>query len=209
MTVELYDVARALRRHGMTVQNKSGSFITVVFPVPDGSKASIDVYTCFYVGDLLYETATVRAVVPRWAIEPLTELEFEGRMLPAPADPAGMLEVSYGPGWRVPDPSFRHEPGPEITDRFDGWFGSLMRNRRDWERYLTDLDKDPDARPVRLRRLGGRPPRRPAPGHRGRQRHRPRRGRTSPGAASRSAASTTPAPACGRPQGGERRGRRR
>ncbi len=125
--------------------------------MPDGSKASIDVYTCFYVGEHLYETATVREVVPRSAIEPLTELEFEGRMLPAPADPARMLEVSYGPGWRVPDPSFRHEPGPEITRRFDGWFGSLMRNRRDWERYLTDLAKDPEHGPSDVRRLGGRP----------------------------------------------------
>ncbi len=74
MTVELYAIARALRAHGMTVLDKSGSFITVVFPVPDGSKASIDVYTCFYVGDVLYETATVRAVVPRSAIEPLGEM---------------------------------------------------------------------------------------------------------------------------------------
>ena len=147
MTVELYAIARALRAHGMTVLDKSGSFITVVFPVPDGSKASIDVYTCFYVGDVLYETATVRAVVPRSAIEPLGEMEFEGRMLPTPADPAAMLAVSYGPSWQVPDPSFRHEPGPEITDRFDGWFGSLMRSRRDWERYLTDLGKDPEHGP--------------------------------------------------------------
>jgi SAM-dependent methyltransferase len=147
MTVELYDVARALRAHGMRVLIKSGSFITVVFKVPDGSVASIDVYTCFFVGDHLYETATVRQVVPRSAIEPLTEMEFEGRMLPAPADHARMLAVSYGPGWRVPDPSFRHEPGPEVTTRFDGWFGSLMRNRRDWERYLADRAQDPDHGP--------------------------------------------------------------
>ena len=40
------------------------------------------------------------------------------------------------PDWRTPDPSFKHEPGPEILRRFDGWFGSLMRNRRDWERTL-------------------------------------------------------------------------
>lgn len=142
MTVELWDVARALRAHGMTVQDKSGSFITVVFGVPDGSKASIDVYTCFYVGDHLYETATVRQVVPRSAIEPLTEMEFEGRLLPAPADPPAMLAVSYGEGWRVPDPSFRHEPGTDVSARFDGWFGSLMRNRRDWERYLADLSQE-------------------------------------------------------------------
>ncbi|MGI8645482.1 MAG: hypothetical protein ACR2JD_04075, partial [Nocardioides sp.] len=147
MTLELYGIGRALRSHGMTVLDKSGSFITVVFPVPDNSLASIDVYTCFYLGERLYETATVREVVPRSAIEPLTEVTFEGRLLPAPAEPERMLAVSYGDGWRVPDPSFQHEPGPEITSRFDGWFGSLMRNRRDWERYLADLGKDPDHGP--------------------------------------------------------------
>ena len=142
MAVELYEIARALRRHGMTVLNKSGAFITVVWTSPDGGMASIDVYTCFYVGDLLYETATVRQRVPRSAILPLTELEFEGRMLPAPADPDAMLAVSYGPGWRVPDPSFKHEPGPEIVERFDGWFSSLMRQRRDWEQHVSDCLKD-------------------------------------------------------------------
>lgn len=142
MAVELFEIGRALRRHGMSVLNKSGSFITVVWTSPDGGMASIDVYTCFYVGDLLYETATVRQRVPRSAILPLTELEFEGRMLPAPADPDAMLAVSYGPGWRVPDPSFKHEPGPEIGQRFDGWFSSLMRQRRDWEQHVSDLLKD-------------------------------------------------------------------
>lgn len=144
MVSELYDIARALRGHGMTVQHKSGSFITVVFKVPDGGTASIDIYTCFHVGELLYETATVRAVVPPSAIVPLTELEFEGRLLPAPADPDRMLTVSYGGGWRVPDPSFKHAPGPEVVERFDGWFGSLMRNRRDWERYLADEANEDD-----------------------------------------------------------------
>lgn len=142
MAVELWDVARALRAHGLRVLHKSAAFITVLFTSPDGGMSSIDVYTCFYVGDLLHETATVRQRVPRSAILPLTELSFEGRMLPAPADPDAMLTVSYGAGWRVPDPSFRHEPGPEVTERFDGWFSSLMRHRRDWERHLADLAQD-------------------------------------------------------------------
>ncbi|MCY7395479.1 MAG: class I SAM-dependent methyltransferase [Nocardioides sp.] len=142
MTRELFEVARALRRHGMKVVSKSGAFITVVFTSPDGGQSSIDVYTCFYVGADLYETATVRRAVPRSAILPLTELEFEGRMLPAPADPDTMLAVSYGPGWRVPDPSFKHDPGPEVTERFDGWFSSVMRQRRDWERFLAEESSD-------------------------------------------------------------------
>ena len=66
-------------------------------------------------------------------------MPFEGHLLPAPADPDTMLEVSYGPSWRVPDPSFRHLPGREITDRFDGWFGSLMKWRRDWTLYNTRM----------------------------------------------------------------------
>lgn len=142
MAAELFGVARALRRHGMKVLSKSGAFITVVFTSPDGGQSSIDLYTCFYLDGQLYETATVRQPVPRSAVLPLTELEFEGRMLPAPADPDAMLTVSYGPGWRVPDPSFRHAPGPEITERFDGWFSSVMRQRRDWERFLAEESAD-------------------------------------------------------------------
>ena len=139
MTGELWAIGRALRRAGIRVQHKSASFLTVRVKVPDGGHVGLDIYTCFYVGDLLHETATVRQAVPRSAILPLTEVPFEGHLLPAPADPDTMLEVSYGAGWRVPDPSFRHLPGPEIVSRFDGWFGSLMKWRRDWTLYNTRL----------------------------------------------------------------------
>lgn len=133
---EMFDITRALRRHGLRVLNKSGSFVTVLFTAPDGGVGSIDVYTCFYLSGQLHETATIRKPVPREAIEPLGTMEFEGRELPVPADPDTMLEVSYGPGWRVPDPSFQHLPPPSTTQRFDGWFGSLMPNRREWERWV-------------------------------------------------------------------------
>lgn len=132
MAADLWRIARALRRAGMRVSHATGSFVTVKFRGPDGGSASIDVYTTFFLDGLLYETATVRAPVPREALLPLRDIEFEGRMLPAPADPAALLEVSYGPGWKVPDPSFQHQPGPETVRRFHGWFGSLMRARRDW-----------------------------------------------------------------------------
>ena len=86
--------------------------------------------------------------------------------MPAPADPDRMLTVSYGPGWRVPDPSFRHLPSREITDRFDGWFSSVMTHRRDWTQYngqvgaagmrpspfarwvVDQVEQDPDAGPA-------------------------------------------------------------
>ena len=135
MAVEIWGIARALVDAGISVKHKTASFITVVYDAPDGGEDGIDIYTCFYVGDLLHETATVRERVPRSAILPLRALEFEGREMPAPADPDRLLAVSYGPGWRTPDPSFRHLPSREITDRFDGWFSSVMTHRRDWTQY--------------------------------------------------------------------------
>ncbi|WP_205471176.1 bifunctional 2-polyprenyl-6-hydroxyphenol methylase/3-demethylubiquinol 3-O-methyltransferase UbiG [Nocardioides sp. SYSU D00038] len=144
MTLELWRIGRALRRAGMRVQYKSGSFLTVLFRAPDGAAASIDLYTTFFLDGRLHETATVRAPLPRSAVLPLRDIEFEGEQLPAPADVPALLEVSYGPGWRVPDPSFKHEPGPEIVRRFDGWFGSLMLGRRDWtHRHRLELADPP------------------------------------------------------------------
>lgn len=137
MAAEIWDIARALSRAGMQVQHKSGSFITVKFRAPDRSVSSIDIYTAFFLEGMLLETATVRAPMPRSAVLPLREIEFEGTMLPAPADVPAMLALSYGPGWQVPDPSFQHQPGPEIVRRFNGWFGSLMRQKRDWTHLNT------------------------------------------------------------------------
>ncbi len=132
---EMYAARRALARRGLLVVNKTGSFITVLFTAPDGALASVDVYSCFYVDGLLHETATVRADVPREAILPLRTLDFEGHSLPAPADPETMLVASYGPDWRTPDPAFRHEPTADTNARFNGWFGSFMWDRRDWEAF--------------------------------------------------------------------------
>ena len=132
--------------------------MTVLFPGPDGAPLGIDVYACFYVDGVLHETATLRERVPREAILPLTTMTFEGQDLPAPADPDALLAASYGPGWRVPDPSFRHEPDDGTIARFEGWFGNLMTARRGWE---TVVERAPRPHPgVELRRAGrGRPPR--------------------------------------------------
>ncbi|MGL5808737.1 MAG: hypothetical protein ACRCYQ_02190 [Nocardioides sp.] len=132
MIGELWSIARALRARGIPVQHKAGCFVTARFKVPDGGYAGIDIYTCFYLDGLLYETATIRSPMPIEAILPLGVIEFEGRMMPAPADPEALLALSYGPNWRVPDPSFQHQPSAATVNRFDQWFGSLMQQRRAW-----------------------------------------------------------------------------
>ena len=135
MTLELYGIKRALVQAGFQVINKTGSFLTVSTMAPDGSPATLDVYTCFHLAGKFYATATLRTELPREAILPLGEAPFEDQVLPVPADPDRVLAASYGPRWRTPDPGFTHEPGPEVVDRFEGWFGNLMRQRRDWEIY--------------------------------------------------------------------------
>ena len=132
---EIYGIQRAFARRGLATTLKSGSFVTVLFPGPDGAPLGIDVYACFYVDGVLHETATLREAIPREAILPLSTMEFEGLALPVPADPAVLLTASYGPGWRVPDPSFRHEPDQGTIARFEGWFGNMMTARRGWEAW--------------------------------------------------------------------------
>lgn len=158
INLECYRIKRALTRRGLNAVLKSGSFVTVLFEASDGAPVGIDVYACFYLDGLLHETATVRAPVPPTAILPLRTLAFEGYDLPAPADPATLLEASYGPGWAVPDPSFRHQPGPPIINRFDGWFGSVMTNRRAWEMWWHH-HQDLDVVSALARRLEGDLPR--------------------------------------------------
>ncbi len=138
INLEAYEIKRAFTRRGLVATLKSGSFVTVLFPGPDGAPLGIDVYACFYVDGVLHETATLRAPIPRESILPLTTLPYEGLELPAPADPARLLAASYGPGWQVPDPSFRHEPDDGTVARFEGWFGNMMTARRGWEAWWHD-----------------------------------------------------------------------
>lgn len=149
INLEAYRIKRALTRRGLSAVAKNGSFVTVVCEGADGAPLGIDIYACFYVGELLHESATVRAPVPRDAILPLSTMTFEGRELPAPARPDTLLQASYGPNWRVPDPSFRHTPGPEIIRRFDSWFGNLMSHRRAWELWWRE-HQEPAAEPSAL-----------------------------------------------------------
>ena len=76
---------------------------------------------------------------------------------PAPADPATLLAASYGPGWQVPDPSFRHEPDNGTIARFEGWFGT-MTARRGWEAWWNEhKELNPRLRALAQRVLADHP----------------------------------------------------
>lgn len=153
INLEAYAIKRALVRRGLRAVIKSGSFVTVLVPGSDGAPIGIDVYACFYVDGILHETATLRAPIPREAILPLTTMNFEGRELPAPADPGALLAGSYGPNWQTPDPSFRHTPDKGTVNRFDAWFGNMMTYRRVWEAWWRDHQELSPASPLAQRVL--------------------------------------------------------
>ena len=68
--------------------------------------------------------------------------------MPAPADTEAMLEASYGPSWRVPDPAFAYHTPRSVKRRFNAWFSSSMKRRRYWDRvyggvFGIDIPTDP------------------------------------------------------------------
>ena len=63
-----------------------------------------------------------------------------------------LLAVSYGPGLEGPRPVVPAPARPAtITERFDGWFGSLMKWRRDWTLHNTRVAEE-GGRPSRFAR---------------------------------------------------------
>jgi hypothetical protein len=75
--------------------------------------------------------------LPRDTVLPLTTVELMGRQLPAPGRSELLLEATYGPRWRVPDPSFRYETPRWLTRRLAGWFGGVSLGRKFWDGFAV------------------------------------------------------------------------
>jgi len=103
--------------------------------LPGDRVIGIDVFTAFYLDGSLHLMPSVVADLPVSALFPPSEVEVEGVRLPAPADPEAVLEATYGPSWRVPDPAFKYDPPRWARRRF----GGLMRGERRHIRYWADF----------------------------------------------------------------------
>ena len=67
---------------------------------------TLDVFMAWMEGDNLY-MYNAGGLFPRNRIYPLVEREFKGRQVLIPNHSEALLELIYGPGWRIPDPSFQ------------------------------------------------------------------------------------------------------
>lgn len=135
---ESFRIEAALRRHGWRVRRENFGFLAVFFAQADGSTRNLDVFTAWVTEGWLYVMHAVRAKLPRSVLVPLGEIELEGRMLPAPADPAALMAAAYGPDWRVPDPSFKFQIPRPTARRINGWLGGIRIERDYWEAFYGD-----------------------------------------------------------------------
>ncbi|NMO03501.1 class I SAM-dependent methyltransferase [Gordonia sp. TBRC 11910] len=104
----------------------------VIVPDAEGGRA-IDVFAGFVVEDVFYLLPEVASTTFRpEVVLPLGKVELHGRSIVAPNNPEALLEITYGPGWRVPDPSFKFDVPRWARHRLDGWFRGNDGNHDHW-----------------------------------------------------------------------------
>ena len=185
-----------MKQLGWTLLRMSGGDIKLLLPLSDGRVCHIDIFVAFRVDETFYQLGNRSGALPESAILPVSTITLHGVDFPAPADPEAMLEFVYGPGWRVPDPSFKYADPVRGVRRLDGWLRGFRTDMGRW----TEFHQTRRARP--RAKSGGRASRsgstdqlpRGAGGGRPRLRHRPRRAVVRRAGAARSSPSTSPAP---------------
>jgi SAM-dependent methyltransferase len=132
---------RRMRALGWRVVRMSGANFKVWVPLPDGRRCGIDVFGSFHIGERFLVTGSLTGTLDRSALVPFGTVTLEGREIVAPARPEEVLELTYGPQWRVPDPAFHFDHDPVDVRRMDAWFRAPRRRLRFWQ----DFYKSPDS----------------------------------------------------------------
>jgi SAM-dependent methyltransferase len=141
---EAFHVGRQLCAAGLEAVRLSGGHVQVNFTHEGRPDAYVDVFTG-WVDDFGWwqHTFAVRTRARRDQVVPTITLDVEGRPEPAPREPEIMLEANYGPGWKVPDPSFRFDIPQDTQNRFWAYFGDHGMDRPLWEdHYRYDVVGD-------------------------------------------------------------------
>ena len=155
--LESFRLQRHLIELGYDTYRYSGIAFKVDVIESDGFRRGLDVFGGFVaepVGDqppMLYLMGEIGAPFDLDWIYPLTTATLEGRTLPVPARPEKLLEATYGPGWRVPDPAYKFHTALPTVLRLNGWFRGIRVLRSEWERkHSSNRDKPLRDRPTGL-----------------------------------------------------------
>lgn len=135
LILESYRVERVLRSRGWRLMRMSGGDVKLLLPLSDGRQCHVDVFVAFRVGETFYQLGNRSGTLDASVIEPLGTVTLHGREFPAPARPEEMLAFLYGPGWRVPDPSFRYADPVAGVRRLDGWLRGFRDDVGGWSAH--------------------------------------------------------------------------
>jgi SAM-dependent methyltransferase len=145
---ESFALQRRLGRRGFSVTRYSGAAFKVEIQEADGSLRGIDVFGGFLADGFLHLMGEIRAPFDAAWMFPLGTSTLESRRFPVPARPERLLAVTYGDGWRVPDPAFRFDTPLATSRRLSGWFRGTRFRRLEWELWydgLSDVPARPEA----------------------------------------------------------------
>ena len=134
---ESFRVQRALAEHGWTTTRYSGAAFKVLVSPEPGVTIGLDVFGGFLDADRLYLMGEIGTPFRHEWLHPLGSCELDGRPMPVPARPEKLLEATYGPGWRVPDPAFKFSTPPRTVRALEDWFRGTQPGIRLWERRAS------------------------------------------------------------------------
>ena len=126
------EAEQTMRSLGWNITRMSAGDFKIWTMPEEGHRVGIDVFAGFHVDGTFYLVPSVAGDLPREALLPVGEVTLEGRRVAAPARPEELLALTYGPGWRSPDPSFRFEPPLSTVRRLNGWLRNNGKYLRHW-----------------------------------------------------------------------------
>lgn len=141
--LESYRMERALQRRGYTVVRHSLAHLEIEFFNAEGQPDHyIDIFTGFFIDDDYCQPFALKGPeVSRADLLPTKQREIDGVPFPEPQHPEAWLSYAYGPGWRVPDPTFKFVTPKSTRWRFEGWFGVFNRGRVYWDKHYLESDE--------------------------------------------------------------------
>ncbi|WP_134767254.1 class I SAM-dependent methyltransferase [Nocardioides sp. 1609] len=162
VVLESYRIERVMRERGWNLLRMSGGDIKLLLPLSDGRQCHVDVFVAFRVDGVFYQLGNRSGSLPDSAILPLSTIELHGVEFPAPARPEEMLAFVYGPGWRVPDPSFKYADPVGGVRRLDGWLRGFRTEMPAWTEFhqAAGARRVPRRRSTFARWVAGQVPRR-------------------------------------------------
>ena len=148
---ESFRLQRDLQERGFAVDRYSAAALKVDVVEADGGVRGLDVFGGYFLDGRLYLMGEIGTPFEEAWIFPLGTCTLAGRTLPAPAQPEKLLEATYGPSWKVPDPAFHFETPRSTHRRLNGWFRGGRIHRNEWDRrYSRVRDKLPALQPSPL-----------------------------------------------------------